>query len=401
MGKPCAGCGQTAHAPLFRFANVPTSGIYLKDATQRVRRRDLVLSYCSVCGVVSQTQGEESVLDYTVIDRSTEQQMPDYAGGIVQSMREAGLAADAAILEVGSNDGSFLAFLAANGFTRLMGVEPSRQLAAIATARGFSIESGYCTATGAEAMRARLGAFDAIVCRHTLEHVPDPADLLRAIALLLRPGGLVLIEVPDFDWVIETLAVHEIWDEHVSYFARTNLSNALVRQGFEMIACERIRFRDTRNLVALARASHVAQAGAVVLQTRARETTAGCADLAGRWGALVSSLHAQAQQWPRPVLAIGASHIQSNFAHFAGLTDVISSLIDDDPRKSGARVMLGAPVPVVTTEHVLETMRTGTVLRTAFPYPGWMDKICDTLGAHGVRVVDPYGGVLPFVPKGA
>jgi SAM-dependent methyltransferase len=43
------------------------------------------------------------------------------------------------------------------------------------------------------------GAYDLIVLMHVLEHVAAPATLLRRLARKLRPGGQILIEVPDRD----------------------------------------------------------------------------------------------------------------------------------------------------------------------------------------------------------
>jgi 2-polyprenyl-6-hydroxyphenyl methylase / 3-demethylubiquinone-9 3-methyltransferase len=45
----------------------------------------------------------------------------------------------------------------------------------------------------AEALAAELpGAFDAVTCMEMLEHVPDPASIIRACATLVRPGGQVI-----------------------------------------------------------------------------------------------------------------------------------------------------------------------------------------------------------------
>ena len=389
---PCAGCGSSRALPLLHFPAVPVSGIYLDNAAHSVARFDLRLGFCDSCGLVSRSGAQGAVIDYAAVDRATARQMPDYAPALAQALRRAGLGSTAAIVEVGCNDGSFLAFLAGNGFTRLAGIEPSRHLAGIAAARGLAIEIGYCTAARAGDLASRRGPIDAVVCRHTLEHVPEPADLLEAIARLLRPGGLALIEVPDFDWVLETLAVHEVWDEHVSYFSAANLSAALARHGLEVLSCDRIRFRDTRNLVALARRAAAPLPELHRPPQEQASTIAGCATLADRWARLTRGLAAAALSWPRPVVAIGASHIQSGFIHFAELSGVVSALIDDDPRKAGRFVMLDAPRPVISTAEALATIRRGTVLRTAFAYPAWMDRIAEGLAPHGVSIVDPYAG---------
>ena len=89
-------------------------------------------------------------------------------------------------------------------------------------------------------------------------------------------------------------------------------------------------------------------------------------------------------------MAIGASHIQLNFLNFTGLDGSVELLIDDDPVKAGRYVQLASPVPVRTTSAVLASVRSGTVLRTAFPYPAWEDRICAALAPYGVGSIEPY-----------
>ncbi|MFX9343908.1 methyltransferase domain-containing protein, partial [Acinetobacter baumannii] len=37
------------------------------------------------------------------------------------------------------------------------------------------------------------GSFDTVTCLEMLEHVPDPASVIRACARLLRPGGRLFV----------------------------------------------------------------------------------------------------------------------------------------------------------------------------------------------------------------
>jgi SAM-dependent methyltransferase len=38
--------------------------------------------------------------------------------------------------------------------------------------------------------------FDIVICRHTLEHVPDPLEVLTALGTYLRPGGKLILILP-------------------------------------------------------------------------------------------------------------------------------------------------------------------------------------------------------------
>ncbi len=390
----CHACGTGTTEPLIEFNQIPISGYYLDNDADDLPRYDIKLSYCDACGFVSRDKIVAPLHDYTQIDRGTAQQMPDYAEGIVQSLKDAGLSNGASVLEVGSNDGTFLDYLTERGFTNVKGIEPSKHLASVASGKGYDIAVDYCSTDNVAMLQNRHGLADAIVCRHTLEHVPDPADFMQAISQLLKPGGLCLIEVPDFEWVLSTLAVHEIWDEHISYFSEPNLQLLHARLGFKTISSQQITFRDTRNLVLLSRAPEAEKntdtATFDALTTAAAKTAADCAKLPMIWSTYVARIATAAQSWPTPVVAIGASHIQSNYIHFAGLASIVSQMIDDDPHKAGKYVMLDRPVPVVATEAALAELAAGTVLRTAFPYPGWMDKVEAESRANGATVVAPY-----------
>ncbi len=72
--------------------------------------------------------------------------------------------------------------------------------------------------------------FDLAVLWHTLEHVPDPASLLTAIAAKLAPGGRVLIQVPDIVRHPFDLAVVD----HASHFGPAQLARTCARAGLRI-----------------------------------------------------------------------------------------------------------------------------------------------------------------------
>lgn len=96
------------------------------------------------------------------------------------------------ILDVGCGTGDFLVVCAEHGW-ETVGVDVSPYAARISAER-----------SGGEAHGGRLedaplqpGSFDVIHMHHVLEHVADPVDVLQRIRGLLRPGGRLVLEVPN------------------------------------------------------------------------------------------------------------------------------------------------------------------------------------------------------------
>jgi 2-polyprenyl-6-hydroxyphenyl methylase/3-demethylubiquinone-9 3-methyltransferase len=100
----------------------------------------------------------------------------------------------ARVLDLGCGGGLLSEALAGAG-ADVTAIDLAPDLLKIARLHG--LESGIHVdyrQVSAEALAAEApAAFDAITCMEMLEHVPDPASILRACATLLRPGGRLLV----------------------------------------------------------------------------------------------------------------------------------------------------------------------------------------------------------------
>jgi 2-polyprenyl-3-methyl-5-hydroxy-6-metoxy-1,4-benzoquinol methylase len=72
--------------------------------------------------------------------------------------------------------------------------------------------------------------FDLVLMYHVLEHVPDPPAVVRRIARWLKPGGALVIEVPNLESRCEA-PVSRFHRDHLSYFTRATLSAAVAGAG--------------------------------------------------------------------------------------------------------------------------------------------------------------------------
>jgi len=96
------------------------------------------------------------------------------------------------VLDVGCGGGILSESMAGMG-AQVKGIDLSNQ--ALGVADLHSLESGITVEyeeIAAEALAAREpGSYDVVTCMEMLEHVPDPAAIVRACATLVKPGGWV------------------------------------------------------------------------------------------------------------------------------------------------------------------------------------------------------------------
>ena len=83
---------------------------------------------------------------------------------------------------------------------------------------------------------------DVVICRHVIEHVPEPMALLRSVRMALKqsPHARVFFETPCVDWILRNKVVWDFFYEHCSLFTKESLSAAFVKAGFTVERVEHV-----------------------------------------------------------------------------------------------------------------------------------------------------------------
>ncbi|WP_208596978.1 class I SAM-dependent methyltransferase [Desulfosudis oleivorans] len=108
------------------------------------------------------------------------------------------------VLEVGCGKGTFTEMLHTRNMA-ITGLDPAYEGNA-----PYIIREHFSPALGVTG--------DVIVLRHVLEHIALPFEFLKQIATANGGKGLIYIEVPCLDWIMENHAWFDIFYEHVNYF---------------------------------------------------------------------------------------------------------------------------------------------------------------------------------------
>ncbi|HNB54719.1 MAG TPA: methyltransferase domain-containing protein, partial [Anaerolineales bacterium] len=129
-----------------------------------------------------------------------------------------GLNKDSFVVELASNDGYLLQYFVQKGIPAL-GIEPAKNVAKVAEEKGVPTLTEFFGVALAKQLAAEGKHADLILGNNVLAQVPDLNDFVGGIKILLKPGGVVTIEFPHLQRLIEENQFDTIYHEHFSYFS--------------------------------------------------------------------------------------------------------------------------------------------------------------------------------------
>lgn len=197
-----------------------------------VERKSLVR--CIRCGLVKTQNFKEP--DYQKYHRDEEyQDFEVYFRNIFQKriqIVEKFFTEPGKVLEIGCSVGILLSLLREKGW-EVWGVEPSKS-AKIAIKKGIKVINEIF-----EKASLPKGYFDLIILNHTLEHLENPLDILKKARTLLKKGGKIFVDVPNFG-SLSSRILGKKWPylaptEHLYHFEPKTLMKVMRKAGFKVI----------------------------------------------------------------------------------------------------------------------------------------------------------------------
>lgn len=142
-------------------------------------------------------------------------------------------------MELASNDGYLLQHFKPLGVPAL-GVEPAQNVAAAGREKGVEAIVDFFGVRLAETMVAQRGKAAFIIGNNVLAQVPDLNDFTAGIAKLLADDGLVALEFPHLERLIEEVQFDTIYHEHFSYFSLGAIERLAERHKLRLVDVEQI-----------------------------------------------------------------------------------------------------------------------------------------------------------------
>lgn len=359
-------------APLTRtfvdLGEMPLANAFLRpeQLRQTEPRYPLHARVCARCLLVqvdAVVRREEIFEDYAYFS-SYSSSWVDHARRFAESaVPRFGLNRDSLVVEVASNDGYLLKHFVALGIP-CRGIEPARNVAAVAEAAGVPTEVCFLgRATGA-ALRARGIAADLLVANNVLAHVPDLHDFVAGLAALLKPAGTLSIEFPHLLRLIEEVQFDTIYHEHFCYFSLAPVERLLGEHGLRVFDIEQLPTHGGSLRVLAATAASGRAEGPGLAIVRSAERAAGLDRISSYSGfeprvkavcAELLSFLETARRERKKVVAYGAAAKGNTLLNACRVgPEQIAFAVDSNPYKQG-RYTPGSHLEVRPPEAVAES----------------------------------------------
>ncbi|MBF0295407.1 MAG: class I SAM-dependent methyltransferase [Magnetococcales bacterium] len=143
------------------------------------------------------------------------------------------------VVEIASNDGYLLRYLMDKGIP-VLGVEPARNVAEVAMAKGIPTHMDFFGVETARQLVARGVRPDLLIGNNVLAHVPNLNDFVAGMKILLKPGGTITMEFPHLLRMVEGKQFDTIYHEHFSYFSLLTAQRIFAHHGLRIFDIEEL-----------------------------------------------------------------------------------------------------------------------------------------------------------------
>tara|TARA_B100000575_G_scaffold294581_1_gene311757 strand:- start:8384 stop:9613 length:1230 start_codon:yes stop_codon:yes gene_type:complete len=210
----------------------PLANSLKKKPKLKEKKFRLSLSYCKKSKLLQldQTINKKLLFDSYVWVTGTAKLTKEYAEDFCNIViRKTNLKKNDLILEIASNDGTFLIPFIKKGFKKVIGVDPAKNIAKIANKNQIQTINDYWNFNFSKKINTKYGKSKLIFARNVIPHVSDLDSVIRGIQNSLDNDGVGAIEFHDATEIYRGLQYDSIYHEHLCYFS-LNSFNFLIEK---------------------------------------------------------------------------------------------------------------------------------------------------------------------------
>ena len=284
-----------------------------------------------------------------------------YTGQMVERFA---IDAQSLVVEVASNDGYLLQYFVEKQIP-VLGIEPAGNVAAVAVQKGVSTLVKFFGTETARELAASSKKADLLLGNNVLAQVPDLNDFVAGMKILLKPAGVITMEFPHLQRLMEQNQFDTIYHEHFSYFSLVTVEKIFAAHGLTLFDVEELHTHGGSLRIYARHAEDSSKpVSAHITELRAREESMGYsrietyahfAEQVKETKRKLLEFLIEAKRSGKKIAGYGAPGKGNTLLNYCAIrTDFLDYTVDRNPHKHG-RFLPGTHVPIYPPDRIRET----------------------------------------------
>jgi len=305
---------------------------------------------------------------------------------------------DDLIVEIASNDGTFLKPFIQNGYNNVLGVDPAINIVSVANQQGVRTLDSFWDRQVAQDIVSKLGSAKIVMARNVIPHVSELHDVVEGIEHCLRDDGVAIIEFHNAGQILQDLHYDSIYHEHLCFFSIKSISCLFEQYDLLPFHIDPSPISGGSYVIFFSKKKR--EQSKYYLKAVEEEEELGVNE-ARSWVLFAKTCYEHRKMSReiaessagKTVLGFGASARSSTYLNFCGFgTDHMQAIIDNNPMKHGLYPP-GSSIPIVSFNKGMD-MKPDLIFILAWNFRDEIVQECRSKGYRGEFLVpfpnDPY-----------
>lgn len=337
----CLACEGILGDVLFSIPDLPLvdSFCITREDALAVPRYSVDLRQCKSCSTIQIASPPDTSVIYKnyIYDSSSSPDLSDHFSSYAQYITALVPSLNTKILEIGANDGLLLQKLSNEGFTDMMGIDPSPQTAGIAIP-GVEIINEFFNETSVGHLKPK--SFGLVIANNCFSHIPNLSEVLTLCASLLDETGTICVEVQSCLDLVEGVVFDYIYHEHYFYHSAQSFEKLAKIADLEIYQIDHVPTKGGSYRFLLGHAGfHTIDSS--VHYWKFREELAGI-HRGEAWNLMTdylsgikNALSKLVNGGGKSIVGYGSSATGTVLMRYMDIEDSINTIVDDNPKRHG------------------------------------------------------------------
>lgn len=363
--ETCRACDSRNLIPVLTFGRTPLADALI--TSEQLGKPELTapldLVFCSDCSLVQITETVPPEIlfcrDYPYFSSVSKSLLAHFRASALALIASRQLSSESLVIEAASNDGYMLKNFVEHGIP-VLGIDPASGPARAAAECGVETLNDFFTRPLAQNLLEKGRTADVFLANNVLAHVADLNGFVDGISLLLKPGGVAVMEAPYLVDLVRKCEFDTIYHQHLCYFSVTALERLFRRHHLFLNDVERTNIHGGSLRLFVEKQDHPSERLVALLNEEKDagvdrfEYYQGFATRVDHVRSSLQKLLLELKQSGKKIAGYAAAAKATTLLSYCGIgKEILEYIVDLNKFKQG-RYMPGQHIPIYSPAKLLE-----------------------------------------------